>query len=167
MRGKARICAPVSVVGCWCILAAACSFIGDESRSCDTGEGGETLEAAGVGTEGLAVVEGCTEAHEGLREGEQRTAVAKGDEAAVDDALEFGGVDLADASSSPVEARSAPDSFDVATTPSDQQWQEGERLSHRDRLESGGREWDRYVAWGRERGGEGYLVVVVLETGSM
>lgn len=112
-------------------------------------------------------MEGCTEIYEGLREGEQRTSVAKGDESAVNDALESGGVDLAQASSSPFEARTAPTSFDVPTTPSDQQWQEGERLSHRDKVEYRGREWDRYVAWGREQGGEDYMVVVVLETGSM
>ncbi len=137
------------------------------SSSCDTSEGQETLEASGLGTDGLTVIDGCTEVYEGLREGEVRTTVAKGDEAALDHALEAGDVDVDQASSSPFEARTAPTSFDVSTTPSGQEWQEGEQLSHRDTVEYRGREWDRYVARGREQGGEEFMVVVVLETGSM
>jgi hypothetical protein len=152
---------------CCCLFSVACSLVGDESRSCDMSEGQETLEAAGLGTEGLTVLEGCTEVFRGLREGELRTAVAEGDEASVNAALQAGAVDPTQASSSPFEARTAPNSFDVPTTPSDQQWQEGERLGHRDKVEYRGREWDRYVAWGREQGGEDRMVVVVLETGSM
>jgi len=90
MRGGARPRVVASVLGC-CFLLAACSLGGDESSSCDDGQ--ETLEAAELGTEGLTVVEGCTEVYDGLREGEVRTVVAKGDEASLKSALQLGSVD--------------------------------------------------------------------------
>lgn len=166
MRGGARPWVIASVAIC-CLISVACSLVGDESRSCDSSEGQETLEAAGLGTEGLTLVEGCTEVFRGLREGELRTAVAKGDEASVNGALQVGAVDLTQASSSPWEARDVPPSFDVSATPPDQEWRDGDRLIHRDQVEYRGREWDRYVEWGRQQGSDDYMVVVILETGSM
>lgn len=158
------------VIACVAIIwlvSAACSLIGDESSSCDTNKGEETLEAAGLGTEGLTVVEDCTDVYEGLREGEVRTVVARGDEASVNGALQLGSVDPSRASSSPFEAQEVPPSFDVSVTPPDQEWRDGDRLIHRDQIEFRGRAWDRYVEWGRQQGSDDYMVAVVLETGSM
>lgn len=145
----------------------SCSLLGDESSTCDVSEGQETFEAAGVDTDDLTIVEGCTEVFEGLREGELRTAVATGDQAAVESALRKGSIDLSSVSSSPFEAIEVPPSFDVLVTPPGQEWSEGERLIHRDQVDYRGRAWDRYVEWGRQRDGERYMVAVVLETGSM
>lgn len=154
------------IAGCF-LASVACSPVGDESRSCSTSKGEQTLEAAGLGTDGLNIVEGCTEHYRGLREGELRVTVAQGDESAITNALGLGAIDLSQASSSSFEARTAPAAFDVAITPSGEQWQEGERRSYRHQIEYQGREWDRYVALGRQQGGDEYMVAVILETGSM
>lgn len=148
------------------MVVASCSLVGDDSSACGTGEGLEILGAAGMGTEGLTVDEGCTYAVEGLRSGEVRSVVATGNEQAVEAALEQGGLDRSRASSSRWDAVDLPP-FDVTATPSGQEWSDGDLLVFRDEIDHRGRPWDRYVAWGRKRAGTDYMVAIVLETGSL
>jgi hypothetical protein len=152
----------------WCgLLVAACSSVGDESRACSEGVGRETLDAAGMGADPLEIVEGCVDEFEGLRQGEIRTVVARGSRGGVESALREGGIDPSTVTSLPVQGAELPSSFDVQTTASGERRAPGDRLALRDEVEHGGRTWDRYVEWGRMRGGPDYVVAVVLEAGSL
>ena len=79
-------------------------------------------------------------------------------------ALESGGVDPVEASSSPEQALTGLDSFDVAATPKGENWDEGEQLSYRDVVAGQGGPPYRYVAWGQQIDGTQYLLTVRLGT---
>lgn len=149
------------------VAMGSCSLIGDESRSCGEDEGRETLEAASLDYSALTVVEACSEVFQGFRSGERRGVVARADEAAVYLSLRRAGIDVDQGSFSGSEARANLDSFVVEDTPRGQAWRRGELLTYSDQVTHRDRDWDRYVAWGRERGGDDYLIEVILEVGSM
>jgi hypothetical protein len=152
---------------CCCLFSVACSLVGDQSRSCDMSEGQETLEAAGLGTEGLTVVEDCTEVYEGLRQGEQRTAVAKGTKPR--SMMRWGPV----ASTSLRDRRrpSKPELLPTRSTfPPHPLTSNGRRVSGwatETRSSTAGASGIGTSRGGREQGDEDYMVAVVLETGSM
>jgi hypothetical protein len=163
-RALVAVAAIAGILGA--VLYGRALFAGD-SHSCGLGDGHDALEVSALGTEGLTVVEGCTDTYRSLRPGERRVVVLRGDQASIIEALRTGGIDPELGSSTGYPPSEALDSFDVGFTPFGAEWQQGEALSFHDRIDHRGRSWERRVAWGRELMGDGFMLLVDLERGSM
>ena len=148
---------------CFYLAACSCSVLHDVSEDCELGGAQTTLRLAGMESEGLSIIESCVTYHSGAFPTETRTVVASGSRDAVMVALESGGVDPIEATSSFDDALQGPESFDVAVTPRGEEWQQGERLAHRSAL-SGHDLRYRYFAWGKQAHGDQYLLMLRLGT---
>lgn len=148
---------------CFCLAASSCSIFHEASEDCELDGGQATFQMAGMDSEGLTIVDSCVTSHTGVLPSETRTVVASGSRDAVTVALETGGVDPIEASSSFDDALLGPESFDVAITPRGEEWQQGDRLAYRDVLDGHDLRY-RYVAWGERVDGDQYLLMVRLST---
>lgn len=146
---------------CFYLAACSCSILHDASEDCELDGGQTTFQMAGMESEGLTIIESCVTSHTGVLPTETRTVVASGSRDAVMAALETGGIDPIEASSLFDDALRGPESFDVVVTPRGEEWQQGERLAHRDVLDGHDLRY-RYAAWGKQTDGDQYLLVLRL-----
>lgn len=168
--GNRRLAVGLTVISCGVLLGvvgvsvAIASGFG-ESTTCSSREGRAIFERAGLPAGELTAVQGCTEEHRFLREGEWRTAVGTAKRERVLELLEQGAVDRQRASPYDGYRRGVP--MDVVATPRDREWRDGESLSYRDAVDIDGYEWDRYVEWGKARNGDEYMLMVIIEAENM
>ena len=148
---------------CFLLAACSCSVFHDASEDCELDGGQATLQMAGMDSEGLTIIESCVTSHTGVQPAETRTVVASGSRDAVMAALETGGVDPMEASSSFDDGLTGPESFEVVITPRGEEWQQGDRLAYRDVLDGQDLRY-RYFAWGEQTDGDQYLLMLRLGT---
>jgi len=152
-------------------LVASCSLAdigGRETHVCSDEIAESTVSRGGLQLGAHIILEGCRDQAEGgLREGETRIAVVRLSLSELSKALGYANIRTSEASRSTSNAKEGPPSFDVLVTPLGEPWRPGERLTLADRVHANGRTWNRYVAWGQERSGSDYLLMVELEKGSL
>lgn len=153
-----------------CVIAGAVTvraMYGGDTRVCGVNESYETFRAAGFSVDGLTVLDGCTYVVTGLRSGEVRWAVAAGNEEAVRNVLRSANVLIEDGQSPLHNHYILGDLFEDRESTLSERWKGGRRLSVYDEVEFRNRIWDREVTWSAEHDGDGYLLAVILETGSL
>jgi len=136
---------------------------GESATACGKIGASHTLELAGFEQPNIDIVSGCThKTTRGMRGGQTRYAVARVDADELASALQSAGVSPRRASAADDDALTGPPSFEVKLTPLGGTWSTGDRLSFRDTRVAAGLEWERYVAWGEETGGNSYLIMAHL-----
>ena len=164
-------------VGCLALFAGsiawwAANMLLQESVAyrCGAAVSSSNLASAGM-LSGLTPLAGCNEETAGLRGGKTRSSIARGERLEVEAALRSGGVPVDQILNGPKRLRRAgpmylPSGYSPysrARVP----WNIKHGYHYDDVVRIEGREWDRSMTWGPASDHDGWLLMVVLETGSL
>lgn len=141
------------------------------SSDCGPDVGGSNLTIGGVPLDGLTPLAGCSEEITAFRSGKMRSSVVRGAQPDVEAALRSAGVPLDEILDDPTHLRRAGPVFLPSGYSPDSRarvpWNLDGGYHFDDVVEIEGREWDRSLTWGPAGDGNGWLLMLIFETGSM
>jgi hypothetical protein len=151
---------------------AAMALLGETVEyECGAHAGRLTLADAGIPVNGLTVLAGCNEEIASFRGGRSKSSMARGSQPALERSLRSGGVPVSEVKDDPASVSGAgPIYLPSGAAPESQRrvpWQLNYGYRYDDLIQLRGQSWTRSIVWGPASEGSGWLLMVVLETGSM